>query len=83
MADGKGPARVALHEIERLIREAGLSGAPVDTWVEQVADELRSAMPELGPRAAADLARRILADPRGSLGAQAHLDGPRLRVLRD
>ena len=45
-------------------------------WLDQLALELREAAPGSGARA--DLARRILSDPRLSLGAQANVDAAAL-----
>lgn len=84
MADGTEAERVALHDIERLVRRAAArSDEARDFWIAELADELRVAIPELAAPAAADLAGRILADPAASLGAQAHLTRRLLRVLRD
>ena len=74
--------RVALHEIERLLADAGKAGVPVDGWLEQVAGELRAALPELDPEAAARIARRMLENPRRSVDAQARLALSSLAALK-
>lgn len=71
---------VTLAEIERLLSEARRGGASVPTWLDQLALELREAAPGSGARA--DLAQRILSDPRLSLGAQANIDPAALRILK-
>ena len=72
---------VTLAEIERLLAEARRAGDAVPAWLDQLALELREAAPGSGARA--DLARRILSDPRLSLGAQANVDAAALRSLKD
>lgn len=79
----RGEVKVALHEIDRLVREAAASNAQLDSWIAELAEELRAAEPRLDPAAAAGLAREILEDPRTSLSAQARLDARSVRVLRD
>ncbi len=69
-----------LAEIERMIAEARRSRTPVPAWLDQLALELREAAPGSGARA--DLAQRILSDPRLSLGAQANVDAAALRTLK-
>jgi hypothetical protein len=69
-----------LAEIERLLAEARRAGDAVPAWLDQVALELRETAPGSGARK--DLARRILSDPRLSLGAQANLDAAALRALK-
>jgi hypothetical protein len=71
---------VTLAEIERLLAEARRAGDAVPAWLDQLALELREAAPGSGARA--DLARRILSDPRLSLGAQANVDAAALRSLK-
>ena len=71
---------VTLAEIERLLSEARRGGTLVPTWLDQLALELREAAPGSGARA--DLAQRILSDPRLSLGAQANIDAAALRILK-
>ena len=71
---------VTLAEIERLLAEARRAGDAVPLWLDQIALELREAAPGSGARA--DLARRILSDPRLSLGAQANVDAAALRSLK-
>lgn len=78
-----GEVKVALHEIDRLVREAAESNARLDGWIAELAEELRAAEPGLDSAAAARLARDILHDPRTSLSAQARLDARSVRVLRD
>ena len=69
-----------LAEIERMLAEARRAGDNVPAWLDQLALELREAAPGSGARA--DLARRILSDPRLSLGAQANVDAAALRSLK-
>jgi len=69
-----------LAEIERLLAEARRAGDAVPAWLDQLALELREAAPGSGARD--DLARRILSDPRLSLGAQANVDAAALRSLK-
>ena len=71
---------VTLAEIERMLAEAKRAGDRVPAWLDQLALELREAAPGSGARA--DLARRILSDPRLSLGAQANVDAAALRSLK-
>lgn len=71
---------VTLAEIERMLAEARRAGDRVPTWLDQLALELREAAPGSGARA--DLAKRILSDPRLSLGAQANIDAAALRILK-
>jgi hypothetical protein len=73
--------RVTLQEIERLMALAERSGSPLPGWFEQLAMELRAA-PAAEGEVPPDLARRILSDPRLSLGAQANLNPHALRVLK-
>lgn len=68
-----------LAEIERMLAEARRAGDNVPVWLDQLAVELREAAPGSGARA--DLARRILSDPRLSLVAQANIDAAALRSL--
>ncbi|MGZ8311699.1 MAG: hypothetical protein ACXWU1_01135 [Allosphingosinicella sp.] len=74
--------RVALHEIERLLARADHDKVQHDGWLQQMATELRTAMPELAPEAAAMIARRILDEPRLSLDAQSRLDVASLAALK-
>ena len=69
-----------LAEIERMLAEARRAGDKVPAWLDQLALELREAAPGSGARA--DLAQRILSDPRLSLGAQANIDAAALRILK-
>ena len=78
-----GEVKIALHEIDRLVREAAESNARLDSWIADLAEELCAAQPGLDPAAAARLARHILEDPDTSLSAQARLDARSVRVLRD
>jgi hypothetical protein len=78
--DGKN-LDATLAEIERALAEARRSRSPVPAWLDQLALELREAAPGSGARA--DLAQRILSDPRLSLGAQANVDAAALRTLKD
>jgi ABC-type transporter Mla subunit MlaD len=68
-----------LAEIERLLAEAHRAGDNLPVWLDQLAVELREVAPGSGARA--DLARRILSDPRLSLVAQANIDAAALRSL--
>ena len=68
-----------LAEIERMLAEARRAGDRIPAWLDQLAVELREAAPGSGARA--DLARRILSDPRLSLVAQANIDAAALRSL--
>ena len=74
--------RVALHEIERVLADAQRGDGKLDGWLEQIASELRTAMPGLAPEAAAWMARRMLADPGRSLDAQCRLDMASLAALK-
>ena len=81
MDDDNRNLRVTRQEIERLMAAAERSGSSVPAWFAQLAMELRAATPaedEIPP----DLARRILSDPRLSLGAQANLRPGALRALK-
>ena len=69
-----------LADIERMLAEARRAGDAVPAWLDQLALELREAAPGSGARA--DLAQRILSDPRLSLGAQANIDAAALRSLK-
>ncbi len=69
-----------LAEIERMLAEARRAGDAIPGWLDQLALELREAAPGSGARA--DLAQRILSDPRLSLGAQANIDAAALRILK-
>ena len=72
--------RGTLAEIERMLAEARRAGDTLPAWLDQFALELREAAPGSGARA--DLAQRILSDPRLSLGAQANIDAAALRSLK-
>ena len=69
-----------LADIERMLAEARRAGDNIPAWLDQLALELREAAPGSGARA--DLAQRILSDPRLSLGAQANIDAAALRSLK-
>ena len=69
-----------LADIERMLAEARRAGDNIPAWLDQLALELREAAPGSGARA--DLAQRILSDPRLSLGAQANIDAAALRTLK-
>lgn len=69
-----------LAEIERMLAEARRAGDTIPVWLDQLALELREAAPGSGARE--DLARRILSDPRLSLGAQANIDAAALQSLK-
>ena len=71
---------VTLAEIERMLAEAGRAGGKVPAWLDQLALELREAAPGSGARA--DLAQRILSDPRLARVAQANIDAAALRSLK-
>jgi len=74
--------RVALHEIQRLLSTRGQGGSQIDGWVQQMAAELCSAVPELDPDAAANIAHRMLEEPRQSMDAQSRLDMASLVALK-
>jgi hypothetical protein len=71
-------ARRALEEIERLLADAAAGGVRLDPWVAELAEELRAVVPLLDAAGAARIARRLAADPAGSLAAQGQEQG-RLR----
>ena len=73
--------RVALAEIERLMAEAERTGTSVPAWFAELAAELRAAAPAAEDEVPADLAERILSDPRLSIGAHAKLHPGALRIL--
>lgn len=75
-------ARRALDEIERLIADAAASGVQLDTWVAELADELRASIPAMDAEGAARIAARIAGDARLSLLAQGKLRAETLRALR-
>ena len=81
MEDESRHLRVTLQEIERLMAMAERSGSALPAWFEQLAMELRAAGPAEG-EIPPDLARRILSDPRLSLGAQANLHPGAIRALK-
>jgi hypothetical protein len=75
-------ARRALEEIERLVRDAEAAGLRLDPWLGELAQELRSVLPEIDAAGAATIARRIAADPRVSFAAQGRLRSETMRLLR-
>ena len=87
--------RRTLREIEELIAEADRNGGPVDRWLQELADELRSAIPnDAGPPAPAPaptapkvdgavIARRMRSQPALAAGALSRLDAPAIRLLKD
>lgn len=75
-------ARRALDEIDRMVREAAVTGVPFDPWLGELADELRAAWPEIDAAGAAELARRVAATPGVSLAAQGSVDPELVRALR-
>ena len=73
--------RLTLEEIERLMHLAEREGVQVEAWVEQLAAELRAAVPQ--PAAdGAEVAGRMRSNPRDSLDAQAHLDPRAIKALK-
>ena len=83
MDGDEGQMRVALREIERLLAEASESGVPVERWIEQFVEELRTAYPEPLDEGRSQVPHRIRSDPRQSIVAQARLDPAMLRTLRN
>ena len=81
MADSQDNQRVTLAEVERLLAAATHSGTHVPDWLEMLAAELRAALPGAAV-ACPDVARRMLSDPRLTLGAQANVGADALRVLK-
>jgi hypothetical protein len=73
--------RLTLEEIERLLAIATRAGAPVEPWVEQLAAELRAALPGPAEDGVA-LAGRMRSNPRNSLDAQARLDPRAIKALK-
>ena len=79
--DRQDGLRLTLEEIERLLAIAARSGARVEPWVEQLAAELRAALP--GPaQDGVALAGRMRSNPRDSLDAQARLDPRAIKALK-
>jgi len=79
--DRQDGLRLTLAEIERLLAIAARSGARVEPWVEQLAAELRAALP--GPaQDGVALAGRMRSNPRDSLDAQARLDPRAIKALK-
>lgn len=79
--DRQSGLRLTLEEIERLLAVAARSGIEVESWVEQLAAELRAALP--GPaQDGAAVAGRMRSNPRDSLDAQAHLDPQAIEALK-
>lgn len=81
MAGNQDKQRVTLAEVERLLAAAERTGTPVPAWLHQLAAELRAAIPGAAI-ACPDVARKMLGDPRLSLGAQANVGADALRVLK-
>jgi len=79
--DEENSLRLTLEEIERLMSLAERVGAHVEPWVEQLAAELRAAVPRPGADGAA-VAGRMRSNPRDSLDAQAHLDPRAIKALK-
>lgn len=75
-------ARRALEEIERLLADAQAGGVRLDAWVGELAEELRAVVPILDAAGAAKIARRVAADPHGSLAAQGRLRRELVRALK-
>ncbi len=75
-------ARRALEEIERLLADAAAGGVQLDPWVGELAEELRAVVPLLDAAGAARIARRVAADPHGSLAAQGRLRRELVRALK-
>ncbi|TXC63785.1 hypothetical protein [Sphingosinicella ginsenosidimutans] len=88
--------RRTLREIEELIAEADRNGGPVDRWLQELADELRSAIPDGAPAPppapppppppkvdGAVIARRMRSQPALAAGALSRLDAKALRLLKD
>ncbi len=80
--ENEAQARRALLEIERLIAEAAAAGVRLDPWMAELAEELRSVLPEVDAAGAAKIAQRVARDPRLSLAAQGRLRSETLRALR-
>lgn len=73
--------RLTLEEIERLLAIAARTDMAVEPWVEQLAAELRAALP--GPaQDGAALAGRMRSNPRDSLDALARLDPRAIKALK-
>jgi hypothetical protein len=81
MDEGEERLRDTLGEIERLIAAARAKDLEVQPWIDQLAVELRSSLPDPA-EAGAPLARRMRSNPRKSLGAQAHIAASALNALR-
>ena len=83
MEGEEGQMRIALREIERLLRESSESGVPVERWIEQFVDELRAVFPEPPGAVPTEVPHRIRSDPDQSIVAQARIDPAMLRILKD
>lgn len=83
MAGEEGQMRIALREIERLLRESSESGVPIERWIEQFVDELRAVFPESPDAVPTEVPERIRSDPDQSIVAQARIDPGMLRILKD
>jgi uncharacterized lipoprotein YddW (UPF0748 family) len=81
MDEGEERLRDTLGEIERLIAAARARNLEVQPWIEQLAAELKSSLPDPAEEGA-PLARRMRSNPRKSLGAQAHIAVSALSALR-
>lgn len=80
----RGDMTAAIAELDRLRLRAERSGVPMEAWLEAVAEDIRAAAPAIDLPAletVISLARRMAANPRRSLGAQAHLPGGAVRTL--
>jgi hypothetical protein len=81
MSSSHDNQRVTLAEVERLLAAAEYSGTLVPDWLAQLAAELRAALPGAAV-ACPDVARRMLSDPRLTLGAHANVGAGALHVLK-
>ena len=85
--------RRTLREIEELIAEADRNGGRVDRWLQELADELRNAIPRETPPPAsaaapppvdgAVVARRMRSEPALAARAFSRLGAHALRLLKD
>jgi hypothetical protein len=90
--DEKDRLRRALQEIEELITEADREGGRVDHWLEELADELRAALPAIHPgdhpsvspvHRSAGVASSMRLDPARSIGAHGRVDPQVIKLLKD
>ena len=79
--DRQDGLRLTLEEIERLLAIAARTGLEVEPWVEQLAAELRAALPA-PTQDGALVAGRMRCNPKDSLDAQAHLDPQAIKALK-